>query len=597
MTGSMVVHFGRRRQAISEFALASPRLNKTIRYEPDERCSPLVALGVGAQGIVLVLAPTVLIVAVTILATGQGEDYLTWAVFATLVLVAAVIMLQAAKIGRLGGGHLLVVGVTPNFIAVSVLALEEGGPPMLASLIVLSSIFYLAVATWLPLLRRIITPVVAGTVLMLIAATILPICFDRLQEVPEGTSMAAGPIVGAVTVVVSTLSILRGPGLWRPLSLLVGIGAGCAVAIPFGLYDLDPLLEARWIGIPDAQFPGLDLTPTVGFWALLPMFLIVTLIQAIKGIGDATIVQHVARRKPRATDYRMVQGSVLANGLGILASGFAGTPPTSSYSSFTVSLINLTGVAARSVGYAMGGILLVLALFPKLTGALLIVPSPVMGGFLLVAVGMFFVEGIQTLSRAGLDLQKALVAGLAFSVGLGMQNQNILQDLLGGSWGALLGNGITVGAATAIGLTVFLELTSPRRRRLEVSLDIAELPRIDAFLQELAAKMSWEAGPTERLRSAGEETLSSLLQEGNEHPAERTPRLVITARPEGGAAELEFVTVFEEGNLEDRLAYLDEEAEVQDDREVSFRLLRHYASSVRHQKYQGMDIVTVRVDG
>ena len=36
---------------------------------------------------------------------------------------------------------------------------------------------------------------------------------------------------------------------------------------------------------------------------------------------------------------------------------------------------------------------------------------------------------------------------------------------------------------------------------------------------------------------------------------------------------------------------------VPDEREVSFRLLRHYASSVRHQKYHGIDIVTVDVKG
>ena len=57
----------------------------------------------------------------------------------------------------------------------------------------------------------------------------------------------------------------------------------------------------------------------------------------------------------------------------------------------------------------------------------------------------------------------------------------------------------------------------------------------------------------------------------------------------------EFLAVFEEENLEDRLAYLEEHTETLDDRELSFRLLRHYASSVRHQKYQGLDIVTVKV--
>ena len=33
------------------------------------------------------------------------------------------------------------------------------------------------------------------------------------------------------------------------------------------------------------------------------------------------------------------------------------------------------------------------------------------------------------------------------------------------------------------------------------------------------------------------------------------------------------------------------------EREISLRLLRHYASSVHHQQYHDTDIVTVRVEG
>ena len=575
--------------------MTSARANATIRYEPDEPCPLPVAVGVGVQGIIIGIAPTVLIVAITALAAGQDERYLSWAVFAALIISGVGTALQAAKIGRLGGGHVLIMGATPNFIAISVLAIEEGGPAMLASLIVLSSLFYLALAAWLPLLRRIITPVVSGTVLMLIAAMILPISFDRLQEIPEGAPIAAGPCVAAVTLIAATMLMLRGPRTWRPWSLLLGIAAGCVAAVPFGLYDFERLSAASWVGIPDSGFPGLDLTPSAGFWALLPMFLIVTLVQVIKGIGDGVVIQQVSRRRPRTTDFRLIQGSTYANGVGVLLSGITGTPPTTSYSSSTVSLINLTGVSARSAGYAVGGLLVALAFFPKITSVLTSIPSPVMGGFLLVAIGMLFVEGVQTLARAGLDPQKAIVVGLAFSIGLGMQHQNILADLLGSPWGELLGNGMTIGTATAIALTAFLELTSPRRRRLEVRLDIADLPHIDAFLQEVAAKMGWDAAATERLRSAGEETLSSLLQPGGDYPAGQAPRLIVVARPEGGIVEMEFLAVFDEENLEDRLAYLDEQTETFDERELSFRLLRHYASSVRHQKYHGLDIVTVQV--
>ncbi len=576
--------------------MEKPQLEEETRYGPDEPCPPFLALGVGAQGILIVLAPTVLVVAITVLAAGQDQRVMSWAVFAALLITGAATALQAARIGRLGGGHLLITGVTPNFIPVSVLALETGGPSLLASLVVLSSLFYIAVATWLPLLRRIITPVVSGTVLMLIAAMVLPIAFDRLGEIPEGASAVSGPLAGAVTLFVTTMLMLRAPGTWRPWSLLIGIAAGCAASVPFGLYDLGRLAGASWIGAPEIGFPGLELRPTSGLWALLPMFLIVTLVQAIKNLSDGMVAQQAARPRPRATDFRLVQGSIYANGAGIMMSGLAGTPPTSSYSSFTASLIRLTGVSARKVGYAMGALLAVLAFCPKVTGVILAIPNPVMGGFLLVALGMFFMEGIQTLARAGLDLQNAIVAGLAFSIGLGMEHSDILDGLMGDPWGPLLGNGMTMGTATAIALTAFLEVTSPRRRRLEVRMVPSDLPRIDAFLLEMAAGMGWGAEAAGRLRSAGEEAFASLLQQEDGAGGE-APRLLISARRQGGSAELEFLAVFDEENLEDRLAYLEEEAETVDERELSFRLLRHYASSVRHQKYQGLDIVTVQVAG
>jgi len=58
-----------------------------------------------------------------------------------------------------------------------------------------------------------------------------------------------------------------------------------------------------------------------------------------------------------------------------------------------------------------------------------------------------------------------------------------------------------------------------------------------------------------------------------------------------------FLALFSEENLEDRIAYLSEQAEEPDVGDISFRLLRFYASSVRHRKYYGVDIVTVEVDG
>ena len=573
------------------------RATQDIRYEPDERCPPLVSIGVGLQGVLLVVAPVVVNVAIVFRTANQPERYLSWAVFAALVIGGITTALQAVRLGRLGAGHVIITGPGAIYIAICITALTEGGPAMMASLIVVSSLFQFAVAAWLPLLRRIITPVVSGTVIMLIASTIVPIALDLLDDVPEGAPATAAPCIAAVTLVVATALALRASGAWRLWSPLIGIAAGCAVAALFGLYDVQRVIEAPWLGIPSGEWRGLDLMPGAEFWALLPVFVIVTLTLAINSISDGIVVQSASRRRPRATDFRVVQGALNANGIGVLLSGIAGTLPTMGYTAANTALVGLTGVAARSVGYSIGAIFLVLALFPKLTTLLLIIPGPVVGVYFIILMGLLFVAGMRTILQAGANVRNATIAGLAFWIGVGAQNQAIFADQLRGAWSVLFSNGMTVGAFTAILLTLFMEMTSPRRRRLEVELAVSALPRIDAFLRELASRLNWNDASTERLRSAGEEMLSTLLQSGGDYAAASTSRAILVARPGQGTVEMELMAVIKEESIEDRLAYLSEQAETSDESEVSLRLLRHYASSVRHRKYYGVDIITVQVEG
>ena len=80
----------------------------------------------------------------------------------------------------------------------------------------------------------------------------------------------------------------------------------------------------------------------------------------------------------------------------------------------------------------------------------------------------------------------------------------------------------------------------------------------------------------------------------------RQRRLTATVRRDQGSAEVEFVVVSDdagEGNLENRLAFLTDEFALEDDeREISMRVLRHYASSVKHRKYHGIDVISCRVE-
>ena len=395
---------------------------------------------------------------------------------------------------------------------------------------------------------------------------------------------------------------------------LIALAAGCAVAAVLGIYDPSPLVDAGWFGLPGGSLPGIQMPPGLDFWALLPAFMVVTLVGGVKNVGDSVAVQQVSWRRPKVTDFRQVQGSLNTNGLGILTTGLVGVPPTTAYASPSVSLVTLTSVASRRVGYVIGATFALSALFPKFAAVLVSIPNPVMGAYVLTATGAVFVGGIRTLIQGGLDAQKALVAATSFAVGAALANSTIFVDLLGETWGSLLDNGLVMGAVTAVLLTLFIEATSPvRQARLEADLSLAALPEIDEFLRGIAARIGWNEASAQRLCSAGEETLISLVEspdfepgaehrrdpDGRESP-KGTARLIVIARPSNSAVEMEFLAVSDEENLEDRLAYLSEEAEGAhglEGGEVSLRLLRHYASSVHHQKYYGLDVVTVQVRG
>lgn len=143
------------------------------------------------------------------------------------------------------------------------------------------------------------------------------------------------------------------------------------------------------------------------------------------------------------------------------------------------------------------------------------------------------------------------------------------------------------------------ELTSFRTRKLRADLSQSSLPAVDAFLSKFAEANSWTEEGKNRLRLVGEEVMLSLLQEEDHGPAEQKRNLVATIRPQAGSAELEVVVASDDaiqGNVENRIAYLSQDQALEDEQQLSVRILRHYASSVHHRKYYGIDIVSCRVE-
>lgn len=572
---------------------SAPPAGPTVRYRPDDTPPLRLAVGVGLQLAVLNIAAVMLIPMVVMRAAGMSDSYFAWAVLASVTVCGLTTVVQALRAGRFGAGHVMVMGTSGAFIPASIMALVEGGPSLLATLVVMSALVPLVLSWRLSLFQRILTPAVSGTVIMLIPVTVMPFVSGLLSGVREGAGAPGAPLSFLVTVLVIGGLALKATGSLRLWAPVIGVVAGSAIAAYHGLYDLERVAAAPSIDLPRPQAPGFDLGFGPDFWTLLPSFLLVAVIAAVRTMSSAIAVQRVSwRRKNRAIDFRAVQGAVSVDGVGNLLAGLAGTVPGSATTT-SVPLTQLTGVAARAVGIVAGAAFIALAFLPKAFAAILAIPDPVFAGYLVVLLAMLFTIGMKIVVQDGLGYRDGLIVGIAFLAGVSFQYGMIFPEHVSGFAGGLLENGMNAGGLAAILMTLFLRVTDPRRSRIETGSDPSDLVAIRGFLGDFSSRNGWGREMANRLAAAMEETLLTL----GEGAANARRRLQLTARRDGDSAVLDLFVAPVGDNLQDRVALL---GEVEDDtpvaREVSLRLLRHLASSVRHRQYHDTDIVTVRVE-
>ena len=577
-----------------------------LRFAADERPPGPACFVIGLQTAILASVPIVVVMTIVVRAADQSDQYLSWAIFAAMLIAGLTTIVQAARVRGFGAGTLTVMGTSGAAIGVAVLALAAGGPALLGTLVVASALCQFTLAARLELLRHVITPVVSGTLMALVSVSVMPMGFAMLTRVPDDAPAAAAPTVAAVTLLAVVGLMLRAPRLVRAWTPVLAIAAGSLVALFFGIVDLGPVAGAPWLGVPAVATPGLDLEFGPTFWVLLPGFLFVSFVITVRQVSDSVRMQRLSSREPKAVDFRRVQGGLGACAAGTLLAGVAGTLPGWPYAA-GIALATGVGVAARRIGVWIGAILVALAFVPKLTALVFSVPPPVLGAYIVVIFAVTFAEGMRVVFQQGVERLNATVAGLSFWVGAGIQFGAIFPEHFATPAARMLANGLTAGGLTVLLLNLFLALTGPRPHRVEMALDPDNLPELDGFLVEFAARYRWSARAAERLRAAAEEALLSLWRreedggggrapEGGAHAGEAEGRrLRVVARNLRRDAALEFTAATRTGNLENEMIHLESRPDPTSERDLSLRLLRHHASSVKHQQYHNVDILTVRV--
>jgi len=273
------------------------------------------------------------------------------------------------------------------------------------------------------ILHKYLPAVVTGPVIMVIGLVLAPVAVDMAMGgtgagngwlVPKSTAM----ILSGVALGVTALVALLGKGWLRLIPILSGIIAGYVVALVLdftgfaaatqasfdpgalpnwtkaALVSFAPIADKAWVAMPAFVFPEWN-------WAAILFIVPVAIAPAIEHFGDVLAVGSITGK-----DYVKdpgIENTMLGDGLATSLASFLGGPPNTTYSevSGAVALTKSFNPAIMTWA-ALTAILL--SFVGKIGAMLATIPTPVMGGIMILLFGMITVVGINTLVKSGQDL-------------------------------------------------------------------------------------------------------------------------------------------------------------------------------------------------
>ena len=573
------------------------------RYEPHEQPPLRRAVGAATQLALMHVPRMILLPLLVVTLAGGSSAVESRVVLASIVVCSLLILVTTIGVGRLRTENLYVSTVDPISVPFCILALRGGGTGTLAALVVVSGLFQVAVGMRLSGLRRLINPAVSSTLVVLSFISLVPVLFDAVTE----RRASGGGRLGVLICMVVALAVMiglnaRGRAGVKLWAAPIGMVAGIAVAIGLGLYDFDRVGAATWFGLPEGGWGLFGIRggesafgPT--FFTLLPSFLILGLVVLIRTHNSSVITQFVSWRRLLSIDFREVQRANTRLGLGSIASGLAGSLPVSA-SPLGMRFIAQTKCASRRVGAMVAVPFLILVLFPKAWAAVVAIPGALVVVYLLFILTPLALRIFKSQKQSFSQARTLVLVGLPVLVGL-IVEIGFVDFPDNAFWDAVTQHGLVAGSLVLVALAVAFN-ASEYRRTIETELDIESLGPIREFMDDFSARKSWNEGTRARLEAVSEEALLVLMQQTADSGGADTRRLRVTATAGGSTVELEFASgPTDAKNLEDRIALLagpeSDMSEMEIERDVSLRLLRHHATSVRHRQYHEAEIITATV--
>ena len=438
-------------------------------YGLEDKPSPLETAYAALQHllaiIVGIITPTLIIGGV--LGLGERIPYL---ISMSLIVSGVATFIQAKRIGPVGSGLLSVQGTSFAFLGAILTAgfivkSQGGGPDEILATIFgicfVGAFIEMIISRFLHVLKQIITPVVTGTVVMLIGLSLVKVGITDmaggkwlLDNKPEFFGSAQNLGLGIlVLIVVLILNRSKNPMI-RMGSIVGGIIVGYVVAWFMGMVRFDFGVDIISIPIPFNYGFGFN-------WAAFIGVAFIYIITAIESTGDLTATSMLSGQPVEGDKYmERIKGGVLGDGINSAIAAIFNTFPNTTFSQNN-GVIQMTGVASRYVGMYLAAFLIILGLFPAIGGFFRSLPNPVLGGATIVMFGTVAAAGVNIIASMGrLGRREILIIAVSLGIGLGLA---FVPEVLSHTPKAIqqiFGSAITSGGLSALILNLVLPKSS-----------------------------------------------------------------------------------------------------------------------------------------
>ncbi len=283
-------------------------------------------------------------------------------------------------------------------------------------------------------------PAVMGAVVAIIGLELAPVAVQQAGLVPMASAAGQEFSLDTNTVIVSLFTLMAGilgtvlfRGFLQIIPILLAVVAGYILAFVLGMVDTAAISNASWLALPQFQAPVYD---TNAILIIAPACIVVLAEHISHLIVTSNITCEDLMKKPG------LHRSLLGDGISNVISGFAGSPPNTTYGE-NIGVMAITRVYSVWVIRGAAVLAILFSFIGKISAAISTIPVPVMGGITMLLYGVIAVQGFRMYVEQKVDFSKnrnMVLGAVTFVIGVSGAAINIgTVQLKGMAFAAVVG--------------------------------------------------------------------------------------------------------------------------------------------------------------